>query len=103
MGPFWVKVGQILATTRSDVVSGAVLGELAHLQDAVHTEPFAVFEPVLREELGPRWRSLFRDIDTATPLGSASRAQVYRVVFADGRVAGLKVQRSASAHASTPT
>lgn len=92
LGPFWVKVGQVLAT-RSDVVSDAVLGELAHLQDAVRTEPFTVFEPVLREELGTHWRSLFRDIDTDTPLGSASLAQVYRVVLADGRVAVLKIQR----------
>nr|WP_239091480.1 AarF/UbiB family protein [Streptomyces sp. SID14478] len=92
LGPFWVKVGQVLAT-RSDVVSDAVLTELAHLQDAVHTEPFALFEPVLREELGAHWCRRFRDIDTDTPLGSASLAQVYRVVLTDGRTAVLKVQR----------
>ncbi|MFE9680833.1 ABC1 kinase family protein [Streptomyces sp. NPDC006285] len=92
MGPFWVKVGQILAT-RADVVSDAVLRELAGLQDSVHLEPFHVFEPVLREELGPQWWARFREIDTVSPLGSASLAQVYRVVLTDGRTAVLKVQR----------
>ncbi|MER5440151.1 AarF/UbiB family protein [Streptomyces sp. NPDC002790] len=92
LGPFWVKVGQILAT-RSDVVSDAVLTELGGLQDSVHSEPFHVFEPVLCQELGRRWRDRFREIDTDTPLGSASLAQVYRVVLADGRTAVLKVQR----------
>ncbi|SDJ55855.1 ABC1 kinase family protein [Streptomyces indicus] len=92
LGPFWVKVGQILAT-RSDVVSDAVLAQLAGLQDSVHSEPFPVFEPVLRQQLGPRWAATFREIDTEAPLGSASLAQVYRVVLADGRDGVLKVMR----------
>jgi ubiquinone biosynthesis protein len=92
LGPFYVKAGQVLAT-RPDIVSDAVIGELAGLQDAVRVEPFAVFEPVLAKELGADWRRRFAHIDTDRPLGSASLAQVYRVVLPDGRAAVLKVQR----------
>nr|WP_276617666.1 AarF/ABC1/UbiB kinase family protein [Streptomyces coryli] len=63
------------------------------MHDAVHVDPFRLFEPVLKEELGPRWRGEFKDIDTDAPMGSASLAQVYRVVLPDGRTGVLKVQR----------
>ncbi|MEU4800570.1 AarF/ABC1/UbiB kinase family protein [Streptomyces sp. NPDC023327] len=56
-------------------------------------EPFAVFEPVLAQDLGPCWAKNFRDIDTDRPLGAASLAQVYRATLADGTPVALKIQR----------
>lgn len=47
----------------------------------------------MTQELGPRWRRQFRDIDTGTPLGTASLAQVYRAALADGRPVAVKIQR----------
>ncbi|WP_024802769.1 AarF/ABC1/UbiB kinase family protein [Nocardia sp. BMG51109] len=92
LGPFFTKIGQVLAT-RPDFVSGEMIAELEALQSNVTVEPFELFEPVLCEELGPDWRSWFADIDTVDPLGSASLAQVYRVTLADGTDAVLKIQR----------
>ncbi len=92
LGPFYIKVGQMLST-RPDFVPEAVLAELRLLHDQVTPDPFAVFEPVLAAEYGPRWPRLFRDIDTGTPLGAASLAQVYRADLADGTPAAVKIQR----------
>ncbi|SES36645.1 ubiquinone biosynthesis protein [Lentzea xinjiangensis] len=92
LGPFYVKIGQILST-RPDFVSQATIDELGALHDRVGAAPFTVFEPVLEAELGRGWRRWIRDIDVEHPIGSASLAQVYRVRLADGRSAALKVQR----------
>ncbi|MFC4327882.1 ABC1 kinase family protein [Streptomyces andamanensis] len=92
LGPFYVKLGQILST-RPDMVPPAMIAELQNLHDQVDVQPFSVFEPVLREELGPDWKLCFDDVDTTRPLGAASLAQVYRVQLPGGRPAVVKVQR----------
>ncbi|MFJ2178982.1 ABC1 kinase family protein [Streptomyces sp. NPDC087851] len=92
LGPFYIKVGQMLST-RPDFVPPAMIAELRRLHDQVTPVPFEVFEPVLAKEFGPRWPRLFRDIDTETPLGAASLAQVYRADLADGTPAAVKIQR----------
>lgn len=92
LGPFWIKVGQILST-RPDIVPAAVIPELAKLHDQVAVEPFSRMELVLREEFGPGWKRNFAEIDTAQPLGAASLAQVYRAVSPEGRPVVVKVQR----------
>jgi ubiquinone biosynthesis protein len=92
LGPFYIKVGQVLAT-RPDFVSDIMMDELSHLQDSVTAAPFSVFEQVINEELDGDWRRHFRSIDTKRPLGSASLAQAYRVTLHSGEDAVLKVQR----------
>ncbi|RSO07052.1 ATP/GTP-binding protein [Streptomyces sp. WAC 06783] len=82
-----------MLSTRPDLVSPAVIGELEKLHDQVSAAPFADFEPVLAGDLGPLWAAGFRDIDTDRPLGTASLAQVYRATLADGTPAALKIQR----------
>ncbi|MFY4722938.1 ABC1 kinase family protein [Streptomyces sp. LaBMicrA B280] len=92
LGPFYIKVGQILST-RPDLVPPAVIEELERLHDQVSASPFTDFEPVLARDLGPRWAAGFRDIDTVRPLGTASLAQVYAATLADGTPVALKIQR----------
>ncbi|MEU4804913.1 AarF/UbiB family protein [Actinosynnema sp. NPDC023587] len=92
LGPFYIKVGQILST-RPDIVSETTADELRGLHDTVAARPFATFEPVLRAGLGQRWRGLFADFDTEHPIGSASLAQVYTATLTDGRPVAVKVQR----------
>ncbi|MGH8905740.1 MAG: ABC1 kinase family protein [Egibacteraceae bacterium] len=92
LGPFYVKVGQMLST-RPDMVPEYIIPELETLHDRIAPLPFSTFEPVLSAELGPGWLRYFRDIDTELPLGAASLAQVYRVTLANGRPAVVKVQR----------
>lgn len=92
LGPLYIKVGQMLST-RPDFVPPAMLEEFGLLHDQVSPMPFDVFEPVLAQDFGPRWPRLFREIDTAAPLGAASLAQAYRAVLADGTPVAVKIQR----------
>lgn len=92
LGPFYIKLGQILAT-RPDFVPRAMIEEFEKLHDSVAPAPFSGFEPVLAAELGPRWTGRFREIDTERPLGTASLAQVYRAVTSDGAPVAVKIQR----------
>lgn len=92
LGPFYIKVGQVLST-RPDFVPPSMIVELQKLHDHVSESPFTDFEPVLAAELGPHWTSTFRHIDTDAPLGAASLAQVYQAILADGTPAAVKIQR----------
>lgn len=91
LGPFYIKLGQILST-RPDLVSDGMIEELENLHDNVKASPFAEFAEILDGDL-PAWRQRFRSIDVVRPLGSASLAQVYKVVLNDGRPAVVKIQR----------
>jgi ubiquinone biosynthesis protein len=92
LGPLYIKVGQMLST-RPDMVSAAMVEEFRKLHDHVAAGPFADFEPVLAAELGPDWAAGFRSFDTENPIGTASLAQVYRAVLADGTPVAVKIQR----------
>ncbi|WP_262402373.1 AarF/UbiB family protein [Actinomadura sp. CNU-125] len=92
LGPFYVKIGQMLST-RPDLVSAETRAELALLHDRVSAAPFAMFEPVLAAELGAGWERRFAHIDRSRPLGSASLAQAYRAVLRGGEPVVLKIQR----------
>ena len=92
LGPFYIKVGQILST-RPDIVSEEMVREFRGLHDTVSVQPFPQFESVLRAELGDRWRTMFATFDTTHPLGAASLAQVYAATLPDGRPTAVKVQR----------
>ena len=92
LGPFYVKIGQMLST-RPDIVPEVMLDEFKNLHEQVKVAPFSDFEPVLADELGANWRSYFKEISVEKPLGAASLAQVYGVVLANGRPAVVKIQR----------
>jgi predicted unusual protein kinase regulating ubiquinone biosynthesis (AarF/ABC1/UbiB family) len=91
LGPFYIKVGQMLST-RPDLVSDSMIQEFEKLHDHVSVADFGVFEPVLEEELGRNWRRYFKTIDYNV-LGAASLAQVYHVTLATGEPAVVKIQR----------
>jgi ubiquinone biosynthesis protein len=92
LGPFYVKIGQMLST-RPDLVSPTMIAEFQNLHDRVSIVPFTEFEPVLDEQLGSDWLSYFSEVQTDRPIGAASLAQVYRVSLRDGTPAVVKVQR----------
>lgn len=91
LGPTFAKIGQVLST-RSDLVPEAWAHELRHLQAGIPAEPWERIEPVLREEFGDRFETLFESIETEA-IAAASMGQVHRAVLADGRRIVLKVLR----------
>lgn len=91
LGPFYIKVGQMLST-RPDLVSDVMIHEFEKLHDHVSVAAFDTFEPVLEAELGRKWRRYFKSIDYQV-LGAASLAQVYHVTLATGEPAVVKIQR----------
>ena len=95
LGSAFIKLGQLLSA-RPDVLPAELVEELARLQDQVPAFPFAVVQQLLEQELGERCAEII-DIE-ASPLGSASLAQVHRASLRSGRQVVLKVQRPGLEH-----
>jgi ubiquinone biosynthesis protein len=91
LGPTFVKIGQILST-RPDVFSPEVAGELEKLQDAVHPFPFEEVRQVIRESFNEEPEALFASFD-AEPLAAASLSQVHQARLHSGQAVVVKVQR----------
>lgn len=91
LGPAFVKLGQLLAS-RPDLVPEDFVAEFSKLHDQVNPLPFETVEQVLKEEFGNQLYEHFESID-ATPLGSASIAQVHKAKLKNGKIVVVKVQR----------
>ncbi len=91
LGPSFVKIGQTLST-RSEILPKTYRDELAKLQMECDPLPFEEMLGALDEIYGEKRREIFVEID-ATPLGSASLAQVHKARLANGDVAAVKIQR----------
>ena len=89
-----LKLGQLLSTVDalfpSDPDDSWQLA-LGALQEDNPGLPFADVRPVLEAELGPSWRSQFRDFDEH-PTAAASIGQVHRAVWSDGTEVAVKIQ-----------
>ena len=89
-----LKAGQLLSTVEALLPQdpeSTWRDALVTLQDSNDALPFGQVEPVLRSELGPQWRELFRSLDESA-VAAASLGQVHRGVWADGREVAVKVQ-----------
>jgi aarF domain-containing kinase len=91
LGPTYVKLGQLVASTEG-IFPPRYSEELRGCLDRVKPLRFEVIEGVLREELGKPLAQVFSEIDK-TPLASASIAQVHAARLLDGSEVVLKVQR----------
>jgi len=89
-----MKVGQALSVFEAALpedVAGPYRAALTRLQEAAPPMPAASVHKVLAEQLGPRWRQRFRELDDK-PAAAASIGQVHRGVWKDGRAVAVKVQ-----------
>lgn len=95
LGPTYLKFGQLIASS-SGLFPDRYVREFQHCLDRVPPEPWPVVEQTLESSLAGRPRDLFIRIE-ATPLASASIAQVYGAVGVDDSGAAcdlvIKVQR----------
>jgi aarF domain-containing kinase len=97
LGPTYVKLGQLVASTEG-IFPPRYSDELRSCLDRVSPLRFDVIERVLREELGLPLSQVFSEIDK-TPIASASIAQVHAARLLDGSEVVLKVQRPGIADA----
>jgi aarF domain-containing kinase len=91
LGPTYVKLGQLVASTEG-IFPERYSEELLACLDRVSPLPFETIERVVRAELGKPLSAFFSEVDKA-PLASASIAQVHAARLRDGAEVVLKVQR----------
>ncbi|BDR55360.1 ABC transporter [Bombiscardovia apis] len=91
LGPTFVKMGQILSM-RSEILPEAFCRELSKLRADADPIPYATVMDTLSREYDRPLDQIFSSID-ATPLGSASLAQVHRARLVTGEDVAVKVQR----------
>ncbi len=91
LGPVFIKFGQMLSTRR-DLLPEDIADELARLQDDVPPFPEQQSIALIEQSLGKPVGELFAEFE-ATPMASASVAQVHRATLHGGEKVVVKVVR----------
>ncbi len=91
LGPVFIKFGQMLSTRR-DLLPEDIADELAKLQDDVPPFPERQSVAIIEEGLGRSVTELFARFE-ATPMASASVAQVHAATLHSGQEVVVKVIR----------
>ncbi len=91
LGPVFIKFGQMLSTRR-DLLPRDIADELAKLQDEVPPFPEAQSVAIIEKALGKAVGELFASFE-ATPIASASVAQVHAAELHGGEQVVVKVVR----------
>ena len=90
LGPFFIKLGQLIST-RTDLISLELAKELRNLTDNCAPVDFNYIKDQINEGLGSRAKSILENI-IEEPVASASLAQVHRLTINDKDLV-IKVQK----------
>ena len=90
LGPFFIKLGQLIST-RTDLISLELAKELRNLTDNCAPVDFNYIKDQINEGLGSRAKTILENI-TEKPVASASLAQVHRLTINDKDLV-IKVQK----------
>ncbi|MEA5533756.1 AarF/ABC1/UbiB kinase family protein [Crocosphaera sp. XPORK-15E] len=91
LGPFYVKLGQILST-RPDILPPNYINALTALQANVPPVSWTEIEGVLRQQLQQPIESIFSQINQQ-PIAAGSIGQIHRATLTNGQEVAIKVQR----------
>ncbi|CCQ53578.1 ABC1 kinase family protein [Crocosphaera watsonii] len=91
LGPFYVKLGQILST-RPDILPPNYIKALTALQANVPPVSWEAIEILLSQELGQPIESVFSKINQQ-PIAAGSIGQIHRATLTTGEEVAIKVQR----------
>ncbi|MDJ0731611.1 MAG: AarF/ABC1/UbiB kinase family protein [Crocosphaera sp.] len=91
LGPFYVKLGQILST-RPDILPPNYIKALTALQANVPPVSWEAIERLLRQELQQPIDSVFSQINQQ-PIAAGSIGQIHRATLTTGEEVAIKVQR----------
>ena len=91
LGPIFVKLGQTLSTRR-DMLPADVADSLALLQDRVPPFPDAIAAQIVRDTFGKPAGEIFAQFE-ASPVASASIAQVHFATLHTGQSVAVKILR----------
>ncbi|ACB51602.1 unknown [Crocosphaera subtropica ATCC 51142] len=91
LGPFYVKLGQILST-RPDILPPNYIKALTALQANVPPVSWEAIERLLRQELQQPIESVFSNINQ-DPVAAGSIGQIHRATLTSGEEVAIKVQR----------
>jgi ubiquinone biosynthesis protein len=90
LGPFYVKLGQFLAS-RPDIVGLKVAQDLGQLQDRMPSFPQEEALAILQGQLHGAFEDHFQSL--SQPIAAASIAQVHQGILKDGRKVAVKILR----------
>ncbi|WP_267383071.1 ABC1 kinase family protein [Cyanobacterium sp. uoEpiScrs1] len=91
LGPFYVKLGQILST-RPDILPPSYIKTLTALQANVPPVCWAEIEELLLQELQKPLDNVFKTINHE-PIAAGSIGQIHRGTLIDGTEVAIKIQR----------
>ncbi|MGQ0632113.1 MAG: ABC1 kinase family protein [Sporichthyaceae bacterium] len=89
-----MKFGQALSIMEAalpEPMVGPYRATLVKLQESAPPLPPRIVIDVMSTNLGPQWRGLFAEFDTAA-VAAASVGQVHRAIWSDGREVAVKIQ-----------
>jgi len=89
-----MKFGQALSVFEAalpEELAAPYRATLTKLQEAAPPLPATTVHQVLKEQMGPKWRTKFQSFDDK-PAASASIGQVHKALWKDGREVAVKVQ-----------